>query len=330
MAAIRLFEQPNTLQKGFALDCGRTLFSSLAIALLDKGIGSTKLTDVPLKLVLERLYANYPDLKPTEPDLTLTQRFLRLEDNSRSPAALSFTLQQMVVDEILREPCRYSSAFEGLTSNDTQDALHLTPDVVAQALAQTLGINVTLSFKDPSHELRKYLVIKPRGHTERMLGIGLQVQEEAFFAIIQHHHLATKLQERSLPETRQVITKRNIAEALTAIAENNKILLASYKSHKKQLELALSDGELSSDVLQNLFIKLQPDGSSNNRTLAKLIQHEEKKACECITENAHSKLTQLLIEALAEWIAVGLVSEEALFEEGELLSRVCSPTPRIG
>ncbi|KTD01754.1 hypothetical protein [Fluoribacter gormanii] len=145
------------------ISVGNEQFHAVAVALIDSLQSiSQRGNDATLKKILERFYLHFPKYISNQPYLTLSERMGMLLNTSRKSElveCMAYVLRQLAVDEIYTHPLMYREVFDGLSA-DTPKSYLRDPEVelpssALKALAQVLGISITLSFKELGKELRK-------------------------------------------------------------------------------------------------------------------------------------------------------------------------------
>ncbi|AWN72819.1 hypothetical protein LEAN103870_09195 [Legionella anisa] len=145
------------------INVGNEQFHAVAVALIDSLQSSNQRgNDATLKKILERFYQHFPKYISNQPYLTLPERMGILLNNSRKSElveCMAYVLRQLAVDELYTHPLKYIEVFDGLSAETPKSYLRdpevKLPPSALNALAQTLGITVTLSFKELGKELRK-------------------------------------------------------------------------------------------------------------------------------------------------------------------------------
>lgn len=145
------------------INVGNEQFHAVAVALIDSLQSVPQRgNDATLKKILERFYQHFPKYISNQPYLTLPERMSILLNNSRKSElvdCMAYVLRQLAIDEVYTHPLMYREVFNGLSA-DTPKSYLRDPEVklpacALNALAQTLGISVTLSYKELGKELRK-------------------------------------------------------------------------------------------------------------------------------------------------------------------------------
>lgn len=145
------------------INVGNEQFHAVAVSLIDSlQNGAHRGNDATLKKILERFYQHYPKYISNQPYLTIPERMGMLLHNSRKSElveCMAYVLRQLTVDELYTHPLMYREVFDGLTAETPKSYLRnpevKLPPSALNALAHSLGITVTLSFKEPGKELRK-------------------------------------------------------------------------------------------------------------------------------------------------------------------------------
>ncbi|WP_392538381.1 transposase [Legionella sp. 227] len=145
------------------INVGTEQFHAVAVAMIDS-LQSTshRGNDATLKKILERFYLHFPKYISNQPYLTLPERMGMLLNSSRKSElveCMAYVLRQLAVDELYTHPLMYREVFDGLSAETPKSYLRdptvQLPASALNALAQTLGISITLSFKELGKELRK-------------------------------------------------------------------------------------------------------------------------------------------------------------------------------
>ncbi|STY21491.1 Uncharacterised protein [Legionella steigerwaltii] len=145
------------------INVGTEQFHAVAVAMIDSlQSTSQRGNDAILKKILERFYLHFPKYINNQPYLTLPERMGMLLNSSRKSElveCMAYVLRQLTVDELYTHPLMYRDVFDGLSADTPKSYLRdptvKLPSSALKALAQTLGISVTLSFKEIGKELRK-------------------------------------------------------------------------------------------------------------------------------------------------------------------------------
>ncbi len=160
---IHVYHEPRPREESSFINVGNEQFHAVAVALIDS-LQSTSQRghDATLKKILERFYQHFPKYVSAQPYLTLSERMGMLLNSSRKSElveCMAYVLRQLAVDELYTHPLMYREVFDGLSA-DTPKSYLRDPEVrlpasALNALAQVLGITITLSFKELGKELRK-------------------------------------------------------------------------------------------------------------------------------------------------------------------------------
>lgn len=314
---------------------GGEQFHAVAVALIDCCFALTdgfkhslRANEITLKKILERFFSYYPKFASNQPYLTVSDRMGILLNNSRKSEivdCLAYVLRQLTIDEIYASCKDYPEVFAPLNAQTPQSYLrrpntHL-PRSALNALAQTLGLTISVLLTEPGKELPKHETYQSTTFPSSRFNLVLQVQGEQYFPAVQNEKYFSYVGQLAITATKPAeldSPNDTVARMMDQIDEVNKERLATFEQHRRTLGTMIDAGELTHKQLMDLFIKFLP---KNNNSLfghcqfyydleklpAKLISNGEKPTSE-------KQQTQQLADTLAAWLTAKLVNADSLFE----------------
>lgn len=322
-----------------AIAIGGEQFHAVAVALLDSFKRSTRVNEVTLKKILERIYTLYPKLISNQPYLTANDRFQMLINNTRKNELVNCVakvLRQLAVEEIFANPTQYREVFLGvdpktLQSSFYEDHVHLPPAAL-DALSRSLGLNVQLYFVEQGKELRKKVSFNHHvGHASRV-DLTLQVQGDQYFPYVKYENDYTYVGQLAIspikPLEHNEVQTGTLAGMMEEIAEEDNRLRIAFEQHRKRLMSMVDAGELTKKQLVDLYIAFLPlENSSytnNSGFFYRLEGANRKPLVNETPKQADSAVSQLLVDSLAAWMSTKHIDADDLFErfEGKTSPRV--------
>lgn len=311
------------------INTGGEQFHALAVALLDNLKNVPRGNDAPLKKILERFFAYYPQFKPQQAYLTPTERMGMLISGPRKSETvecMSFVLRQLVVDEIYAHPLNYREAFDGLEETTSKDFLRqpttILPVTVLNALANSLGITLTLAFTEHGKELRRRQVYTDSSVNTAKIELAIQVQGDQYFPGVTNSadfvYVGRLAINRPIPAENIHDKTGTIADTVGLIAADNTRLLQTYAQWRQNLLTMLAGKELTTARLISLYIAFLPskNGVLGDTTefFAKLTQSAKNPVAAAPLKGSADQINELLASSLAGWISTNKVEVDQLFD----------------
>lgn len=305
------------------IDVGGDAFHALAVAFMDNLKRGAHLSDYAASTILQRFFTYFPDYKITQAYLSTTDRMRLLVNNTRKSEiveCLAYVLRQLTVDAILANPLAYPETFSGLSKQTLQDYLRqidtTLPYSALAAIAETLHINLILSFKEPGKELRKRQIHQGSG-AEVPFEVTLQVQGDRYFPkvstktdFIYVGQLAIKA-----PAPIASCSVDTLSNELELIAQQDAALLSKAEEYRKILMNMVADRELTKDLLVDLYIKFLPSQSSAPRFA--LIEQANKVLVNEAVGSLEQQNLVSLVHSLAQELSAGTIDVDNFFEQIE-------------
>lgn len=312
------------------INIGNEQFHAVAVALIDSLQNTPRGNDAALKKILERFCQYFPKYVSNQPYLTLPERMGMLLSSSRKSElvdCMAYVLRQIEVDELLTHPLQYREVFSGL-SPDTEksylrDPKTKLPNSALNALAQVLGISITLSFKEPGKELRMREVYVGGEQTiPAKPSLILQVQGDQYFPCVKHKVDFAYVGQLAISapkpvEKDDIAQEETLADIVNLIAEDNKRLLQSYDQWRQTISTMVAANELNCEQLMELYISFLPLNSASSLSLSALEQSERKPVIAGFPVAQEKQTIDLLTSALASWISTKQVEPDRLFDQLE-------------
>ncbi|KTD76440.1 hypothetical protein [Legionella waltersii] len=312
------------------INVGGGQYQALAVALLDYFKRTSRVNDDTLKKILERFYYHFPKFISTQPYLTATERMNMLVNGNRKSEiveCMAYVLQQMMIDEIYANPLRYKEVFADLPPTTTQASLRQPnvgiPVSALEAFTKVTGINLTLSIVEHEKELRKRVTFVGNPNNPHS-GIVIQsnqgryhpsVKSKSDFMYVGQLAISpAKPVEKPCPEG------LTISEMVSVIQEDNKRLRQMHNKWQQNLLNMLELNEITYDDLLTMYTNNLPSGQnmavSPGQTFARIMQSESEvlDVSDSVDQSVKAKS---LTSALAQWISLGYVSPDDLFEQVE-------------
>lgn len=313
-------------QKSRVINVGTEQFHAAAVALIDSLHGPQRGNDAILKKILERFYHYFPRYVTSQPFLTLPERMGILLHNSRKSElveCMAYVLRQMTIDELYAHPLKYREVFDGLSEETPKSYLRDPKTKLASsafnALANALGITITLSFKEPGKELRSRDVYVGDEAEPGKLSLLIQVQHEKYFPAVKHKEDFAFVGQLAINPPKPVEDineqKETLAEVIHQITRDNKELLQSYDQWRKTILSMVLAGELTREQLMSLYITFLPKESANTLSISTLEQSLRAPVIANIPMEQEEHTKDLLVKALADWISTRKVQPDSLFDQ---------------
>ncbi|MDP2363494.1 MAG: hypothetical protein Q8M94_06955, partial [Ignavibacteria bacterium] len=314
---------------------GGEQFHALAVALIDSIRSAPRVNDATLKTLLERFFDYYPKFKAQLPYLTPTERMGMLINGPRKSEkveCMAFVLRQLVVDEIYANPLNYREAFDGLDATTPKGFLRkpstVLPPSVLGALAQSLGITITLSFTEHGKEIRKRDVFTDSADKTSKLGLILQVQGEHYFPGVENKADFAYVGQLAISPPEPVVEGNKntgtIAPIISLIETDNKRLLQSFLQWRENFLTMVKGKELTTSSLIDFYIEFLPTikGVIADTTafFSKLTHAAETPVSVKPFGGPNKQIDELLASSLAGWISTNKVDVDQLFERIEAQS----------
>ncbi len=302
-----------------AIDVGGDPFRALAAAVIDNLKNGASLPDESLKEILGRFFHHFPEYKTNQLYVTFPERMRLLINSSRKAEivdCLAYVLRQLTVDELLRNPLAYKETFKGLNGDLPQDYLRKKdtslPSSALAALAATLNIKITLSFKEPKKELRKREVYSRAGASS--FEVVLQVQDDSYSPKVSNkEYFVSMAQASNTPQPVALLGSGTIAQQLDLIVEDNQKIWQNYEQYSRSLNGLVSDEELTRVKLVALYRQFLPQHSD----LQLFTQLEKAYGKPIVVEspiNTEQELVTMLVEALARGLSTKQINADDFFE----------------
>lgn len=299
---------------------GGEQFRAAAVALINY-LQTASVKDPILKKIITRYYQYFPQAIPSEPYLvTVKERMSRLLNNPRKSElveCMAYVLRQLTVDELYANYLNldYRNILRGLnentSSNHLRDPQIRLPVSALKALSDTLGLPITLSFKEPGKELRRC------DKTQESLSPGLviQIQNECYYPAVKHPseflHVG-QLKVVIKPVHIAHNQEESVKNILDLINADNHALVRVYEQQRDKILCMVGANELTRTQLIDLYCALLPDKTNKSEFVMQLYQLEHPTIAA-----TPASLDQALASALASWITAGLITQEQLFDSAD-------------
>ncbi|WP_207387339.1 hypothetical protein [Legionella rowbothamii] len=317
----------NAQNQGKEYECinvGGEQFHAVAVALIDYLQNNSPINDAVLKKVLGRFYQYFPQHAVNDAYLTPKERMGRLLSNSRKSElveSMAYVLRQLTVDKLYEDHLNlvYRDVFAKVPKDTAKSYLRdmktVMPPVALKALEDSLNIAITLSFKEPDHELRRRDGVVDNDQP----ALRLQVQGDKYYPEVKRKadftfvgQLAISTKPMLMPNEQE--GKMN--DIITAISAENRELLHAYEQQRNAFLSMVAAGELSSTQLRDLYISFLPEQEYNAGFITRLEQ-DAHPIIATAPVSSEKRMVQLLTNALASWVIVGAVDKEELFDRIE-------------
>ena len=317
------------------INIGGEQFHALAVTLIDNLKNTSRMNEEILKKILERFFAYYPKFKSQQAYLTPAERMSKLISGPRTSEiveCMAFVLRQFAVDELYTHPLNYREAFDGLAASTPKDFLRqpttVLPASVLNALAQSLGLTITLSFTEHDKELRMRTIYTDSSNSTANIQLVIQVQGNQYFPGVKNKAEFTYVGQLAInpPEPAENIHNKTetIADMVALIATDNTRLLHSYMQWRQNLLTMIDGNELTTARLMGAYIEfaLPTNGVLADKTefFAKLTQSEKIPINAQSLKGSNKQLNELLASSLAAMISTGEVEVDQLFDRLEVQS----------
>lgn len=316
---------------------GKKPLHAVAVALIDALKSPERSSDVTLKKILKCFYHYYPKYASTESYLTLSDRMQLLFNSSRKSElveCMADVLKQLGVDEWYADFLAYLDVFDGLSAetpkNYLRDTEIKTPKRIIDAIAQTLGIDITLSNKGPGKELRQRETFAGANNQglPAKLHLNIQVQHDSihgdcYFARVKAKHKADFAYVGQLavsapqPAAHASTAEDTLADIVNLVAEEKKQLLRSYDQWHKTILSMVVAGELTCKQLIDLYITFLPNNSTRSTALLALGLAEREPTIAGAPAAVEQQTINLLASALAHGISTKQIEPDKLFDQLE-------------
>ncbi|MGQ3889568.1 OTU domain-containing protein [Legionella sp. CNM-1927-20] len=235
-------------------------FRAVAAALIDNVLNDRRITaNKPLlDKILERYskYFNLPEgaglLTPTERLLQLINRPDRPEKMAKFVAEFAYTLRQIAMDQLLKDPERYMLTFleenKDSSIRDMRDPNTTNGKTLIAALADALSIPIIINPALPRESLHATLDYgpdsKPSFNTPQ--GVQIRLEGKAYIPYLRNpaSFQTTYSSNQIIHPKESVENDPPIETVLDKIDLKRQDLLASFKAHKRRLEFLVQDMSL--------------------------------------------------------------------------------------
>jgi len=326
-------QQPKQGDEYSYISIGANQFTALAVTLIDALQSNQRVDEEFLKIILARFNQYYPKYIANQAYLTPYERIKLLINSSRKSEVaecLSYVLRQLALDEIFAHPLDYREVFDGLSPQTARNYLR-NPDIklptsALRALSQALGLTITLSFKEPGKPLRKKETYRCDDLERAMtFEVVIQVQKDQYYSRVKHKGDFTYVGQLavSAPKPVEMSSEQTgtLAEIISPIASDNKLLFQSYDKWFKKIVYMADVGELLKKHLVDLYIKFLPTQVNSlikNATFFSMLEQLERKVVvEGVPAEAEKQAIELLARSLAGWISTKQIDPETLFDQIE-------------
>jgi hypothetical protein len=312
------------------INVGGGQFQALAVASLDYFKRTSRVNDETLKKILERFYYHFPKFISTQPYLTATERMSMLVNGNRKSEiveCMAYVLQQMMIDEIYANPLQYKEVFADLPPTTTQASLRqpnvTIPVSALEAFTKVTGINLTLSIVEHEKELRKRIVFVGNPNNPHS-GIAIQANQGQYHPSVKNKpdflYVGQLAISMAKPVEKPCPQELTISEMVDRISEDDKRLRQIHRKWQQNLLNMLELNEITYDDLLTMYTNNLPSSQnmavSPGQAFARLMQSEIQVLDGSNTVDQSVK-AKSLTSALAQWISLGYVSPDDLFEQVE-------------
>ncbi|BCA97123.1 hypothetical protein TUM19329_34840 [Legionella antarctica] len=317
------------------INVGGEAFHALAVSLIDSLRNAPRVDDTTLKVLLDRFFDYYPKFKAQLPDLTPAERMGMLINGPRKSEkveCMAFVLRQLAVDEIYAHPLNYREAFDGLNAMTSKGYLRkpttLLSHCVFGALAQSLGITITLSFTEHGKEIRKRDVFTDGSVRASQLDLVLQVQGEHYFPGVENKVDFAYVGQLAISPPEPVVdgneSTGTIAPMVTLIDADNKRMVQSFLQWRENFLTMLKGKELTTAKMIDFYIEFLPAMrgviDDTNAFFSKLTHAAETPVTIESFSGPNKQINELLATSLAGWISTNKIEVDQLFERIEAQS----------
>lgn len=337
-------ETPRTIVNvGGDGDCG---FRSIAAGLIDNFSAFPHLSKPLLHKVLQRHFAYYPQHRPQmlalETPSQLMARVLKKVNMPELIQSLAYTLRQLAVDEMVKNPARYPGAFvqhnEQTSPAKMRQARTWIDESSICALAQSLDLPIHVRVVTRGKELAPppltYNAQAKHAATNPTIVIELERQHYRPRLINPDLFKSNVYDSKSRLSPIQVdVVDRDIPEILKEIAEVEKRTIEVFESTRDRLTTMVSAGELTKKNLLDLYIK----GIKTSDYLLGRVKHIDQeyqtdffsRAIAQLPSHSPSQphedaMVAELVHALARAISIGDMRAEEVFTQVEEQQSVSS------
>lgn len=315
-------------------DCG---FRAIAAGLIDNFNVFPRLNKPLLQKVLQSHLSYYPQHRPLiqslEDPRQLMAQVLRRIDMSELIPSMAYTLRQLAVDEMVKNPAQYPGAF-------VQNNEHTSPaemrcsrtwidessiSALAYALDLPIDVRVIIKGKELAASPLKYNANVKSSITNPTVVIELErqhyrpclVKPEAFKSNVYDS-------KPPLSPVQMNIVDRDMQEILQEIAEVEKHMLETFERTRDRLITMVEAGELTKKNLLDLYIKgistsdylqgrvkhvdQEYHADFFSRAIAQLPNHSSSQSCD-------DAIVAELVHALSRAISIGDMRAEDVFTQ---------------
>ncbi len=306
------------------INVGGKQFQAIAVALIDYLHAGSPVNDATIKKILGCFSQYFPQYVANDAYLTTPkERMGRLLNNSRMSElveCMAYVLQQLTVDELYADHLNlnYRSVFANLSAQSYLRASNTKlPECALEALAHSLGLPITLSFKEPGKELRRRERYGDRDHA----ALVLQVQDEDYYPAVKRKADFTYVGQLAVtikPAETLNVKDGNMADIFAAIASDNQRCLHVYEQQRHRILSMIDAGELTYEQLRAHYTALLPTQLHNAPFIMKLAHSEHPVVATGAVDTKQPIIE--LANKIASWIAAGAIKEDQLFENTPISS----------
>lgn len=303
-------------QDSIVINVGGEQFHAAAVAVINYFQHNSSFNEATAKIFLKRLYQYFDKFVDQQPYLKVSERMERLlESSSKSKLvdAVAYTLRELAIDKILADPLnlQYRSIFDSFAADTSikilRDPRTKLPESASQALAQVLGLSLTLSYTEPDKPIRAR-----QGHLGDIpAALEIQIEGDKFYPEVKREEDFAHVGQLAVSVKPKVIQEEqegDLAHVLSQIAADNKEIVRCYEQWRTKLLTMIAAKEVNYEQLRDCYIALLPDDFQTPAVVRKIAQsgHPATAVTPVGSEN-------LLINTLASMMVTGAINEDDLF-----------------
>ncbi|WP_419419870.1 hypothetical protein ACNVED_00765 [Legionella sp. D16C41] len=347
--ATNFFSSQGTLTKRSLVDIGHEDcgFRAVAAAIIDNVLSRRRLNQPLLVEILEQ-HSKYFTLPQAAGLLTPAERLLQLinrpETMAKFVAEFAYTLRQITVSQLCKDPVRYWVAFSGKGKNISPEYMRKPNTPVDKsafaALADALGISITISVVSRDKELPLKLEYGPRQRFNMPEGIHIQLEDPNYIPYLRNnsnfqsiHSFKPVIEPEASETDADNANNADVDPAMEAIhaqiAAEERQLLADLEENMRRLNYLISDNKITKEQLLNIYIKGVKNNNDAHDSKYVGIEHGNEsffaefmpKTAQRLTKGSHITtlnydgiVMQDLVRALAEAISTGQLAEDFVYD----------------
>jgi hypothetical protein len=322
-------QKAKIVDMGGAGDCG---FRSVAAGLINNLLIGGRLDNASLQSILTQHFQYFPTHRLNAKALSTSREKFEFMLNhiplGELIPALAFTLRQMAVDRMVKQPEIYRGAFCNHSKNTAPEMMRQIGTFIDEnaiaALSEVLSVPINVRVIESGKEIAAKLTYN-RQNPNSSIDIQLNTKRQHWVPYVAHSKLTHGIQARAIPPVlKKGFDDPSLEKVLEKITEDDKVVLEKYEDYQRCLEyMVLSDEVVKSDLM-NAYIEGMATSDylqgrvkyigveHGNQNFFDLLLSAREKVVVPQNSKYDEQVTQALIQAIARAISIGQMSIETL------------------